>query len=318
MMLRKTLKHIYHLSYTATGAPQRKMERMKREGKVAIMNLHRVSIERSDYWPPLTPSLFEDFLRFVAANFEVVRIDHLEKARSNKPLAVLSFDDGYYDFIEYALPLIEKYRLPVNMNVIPQCAISGQPIWNVRLYDFLQSSSRDEVNRLAVPGFDRKLASDDASAKVRYGVALSHYLKNRPRAERIEILKSIEDRLNRDHGKTTRMMTTADIRELAGRVQIGAHSYSHESMAFESDDFFGSDVEHCREYFENYLQIPLSIYAFPNGSYRPEQIAVLRSKGVEKILLVDERLADAGEDVLTRLTIYGESLAELKMRSLGS
>ena len=56
---------------------------------------------------------------------------------------------------------------------------------------------------------------------------------------------------------------------------IGAHSFSHESMGYESDSFFRADLMQCRNFFEQQLRLPLDAYAFPNGSYRPEQIQAL-------------------------------------------
>jgi hypothetical protein len=88
-------------------------------------------------------------------------------------------------------------------------------------------------------------------------------------------------------------------------------------MEFEDESFFEDDFQQCRRYFENELSQPLSIYAFPNGSYRPEQIEYLRRNEVKQVLLVDEKFADAGSDVLTRLTIYGDSSAEVRMKALG-
>lgn len=313
-MLRQSLKKVYYQAAFAAKAGAR-LKYLQRNDLAVVLNLHRVSDQPSEYWPPLTPSVFEDLLKFLKSKFHVCDIRELRQVRSEKPVAVLSFDDGYYDFIEFALPILERHKVPANMNVIPQCAITGKPIWNVRLYDFLQSAPVAEINKLEVPGFTERLKGDGPVAKRRFGIALSRYLKNRPRRDREEILRSIEQRF--ESQDTTRMMSTDEIRQIADHVSLGAHSYSHESMAFEDDAFFQEDFQKCRGYFETELATELSIYAFPNGSYRPEQIEYLRENSVEKILLVDEKFADARSDVLPRLTIYGDSGAEVRMKGLG-
>ena len=61
----------------------------------------------------------------------------------------------------------------------------------------------------------------------------------------------------------------------------------------------------------------MKIYAFPNGSYRPEQIDLLSHKGIEHILLVDEKFAEPHINIFPRMTIYGDSGAEVRMRSVG-
>ncbi|HEX8638897.1 MAG TPA: hypothetical protein VF692_12590, partial [Pyrinomonadaceae bacterium] len=61
---------------------------------------------------------------------------------------------------------------------------------------------------------------------------------------------------------------------------------------------------------------PLTIYAFPNGSYRPEQIDFLRQRGVKHVLLVDENFAEPDTQAYPRLTVYGETAAQVKMKAL--
>lgn len=113
-----------------------------------------------------------------------------------------------------------------------------------------------------------------------------------------------------------RMLTAAEVRECGVVHEIGAHSFHHESMGHESDDYFLSDLSECRSYFDEILQIPLRIYAFPNGSHRPNQITALRDDGIIP-LLVEEKLATIGQEAYPRLTIHGSSVGELWFRSLG-
>ena len=49
----------------------------------------------------LTPKLFEDLVIFVKKNFTLVSFSDLKREIiSDKPLMILSFDDGYKDFME--------------------------------------------------------------------------------------------------------------------------------------------------------------------------------------------------------------------------
>lgn len=61
----------------------------------------------------------------------------------------------------------------------------------------------------------------------------------------------------------------------------------------------------------------MTVYAFPNGSYRAEQVDFLLRNNIERVLLVDEKFADFNSDVITRITIYGDTRQEVIMRSLG-
>jgi peptidoglycan/xylan/chitin deacetylase (PgdA/CDA1 family) len=316
-MFKTFFKSIYFNALSMSGARRRMIGRLIAGNELVVLNLHSVSPKGNPYWPPLNPGIFESLLVFLNKHFSVRLFNDLSGDAADRPIAVLSFDDGYYDFIEYALPLLEKYKMKANMNIVPQCVETGRPIWNVQLYDFLNMASERQINAIPIPGFGRKLEADSAAAKLRFGLEISRFLKSRPRAEREGIWESIGPFLEDSPEGSTRMMTADEIKQISGPTEIGVHSYSHESMGFESNDFFQDDFVKCRNYFAETLNLPLATYAFPNGSYRPEQIEFLRDNGIGNILLVDEKFADRETDVFTRLTIYGNSEREIQMKALG-
>ena len=315
--MKEHLKSGYYLLQKILRKDAALLAKIRRENLVTVLNLHQVSPHENPFWSPLKPEIFDDLLTFLKGNFEVVRFGEIAEKESEKPLAVLSFDDGYYNFYEYAAPILKKHALPANMNIIPSCVETGAPMWNIRLYDFLNSASRAQIDELDLPGFETRLAGDDFASKVRYGLAISRFLKNRPRAAREELWRSVEASIDASDFNRTRMMSREEIKEIAREHEIGVHSFSHESMEFEPDEFFEDDFEKCARYFENELGLPLETYAFPNGSYREAQIESLRAKGIRHILLVGEDYARKGSDVFPRFTIYGSSKLETRFQALG-
>jgi peptidoglycan/xylan/chitin deacetylase (PgdA/CDA1 family) len=293
------------------------LEKIRRENLVTVLNLHQVSPHENPFWSPLKPEIFDDLLAFLKENFEVVLFREIEEVKSEKPLAVLSFDDGYYNFYEFAAPLLKKHELRANMNIIPSCVETGAAMWNIRLYDFLNSAPKILIDEIELPGFEHRLTGENFAAKVQYGLKISRFLKNRPRAEREKLWRQIGDLIDNSNFSRTRMMNRDEIEEIAAVHEIGVHSFSHESMEFESDAFFEDDFKKCAEYFENDLGLPLEIYAFPNGSYRKEQIAALQARGIKHILLVGEDYARKGKSVFPRFTIYGSSKIETRFQALG-
>lgn len=318
MVGRDTLKHLYFRLLRLAGSDRRLLGNIRKQDLVVILNLHQVSPVSNPFWSPLNPAVFDELLTFLKQNFSVCTLGDLASVSGSRPCAVLSFDDGYYNFIEFAMPILKQHGLTANMNVIPACVITGAPPWNVRLYDFLNSVPRNLVDEIRLPGFEARLVDDSAEAKVRYGLQISRFLKNRPRRERLELWSEVSKVMDRAAQiKTTRMMDAADVREAAATHEIGVHSYSHESMKFEDDDFFQDDFQKCVNYFRQELQLPLEIYAFPNGSYRRDQISYLDNQGIKRILLVGENYARREQKVLPRFTIYGATPAEAMIRALG-
>ena len=315
--MREKLKGVYFLIQKLLRKDARLLEKIRREDLLVVLNLHQVSPQQNPFWSPLHPQIFEDLLVFLKEIFEVVLFRDLQSAGSKKPKAILSFDDGYYNFIEYAAPLLEKHELRANMNVIPSCVESGEPMWNIKLYDFLNSAPKSLIDEINLPGFDYRLKDESYAGKVQYGLKISRFLKNRPRREREEFWGEIESAMRKAEFRLTRMMNAEEIRQIAGIHEIGVHSFSHESMEFEENGFFEDDLQKCLKYFDEKLALPLDIYAFPNGSFRPEQIEILRGYGIKYKLLVGEDYAKAGTDVFPRLTIYGSAKLENRFQALG-
>src|SRR6185295_18336984 len=133
---------------------------------------------------------------------------------------VLSFDDGYRDFLTTAVPLLKRHGLRVNQNIIPGCVETGQPPLNVMVQDFVGQAPKELVKKLHVEGFS-------ASFDNRYGQRLSHFLKMRPKTEQDVIARELLPQLfDWKEFRPTPMLTLGEVRSL-DEHEIGAHSYSH-------------------------------------------------------------------------------------------
>lgn len=318
---RSALKQVYFRAMGALGRDGALLDAIRKADATVILNIHEVSPDPRPFWPPLSPDDFDELLSFVTREFHVTSFRARaagERSKSGKPELILSFDDGYSSFTEHAMPLLHKHRVVANQNIIGESVETGRSPWNTRLNDFLNWASVSLINELRLPGFFERLSSPSADDKTRFGIALSRFLKLRSRAEREPLWRRIEEVMDRNgFVPTTRMMGIAEVVEAAKEHEIGAHSYSHESMAYESTEFFEKDLVECERLFRDRLKLPLDIYAFPNGAYRPELIDVARAHGIEHILLVSEKLATGTGGVFTRLTFSPQSGVEARFQALG-
>ena len=312
---RKRLKLLY-FSLIKIADSRRLLEKIRADGALVILNLHKVSPQKNPYYPALNPKHFETLLQFVTRHFDIVTFGDLQGyvRTSEKTPLILSFDDGFHDFLDYAAPLLDRYGVRANLNIIPECVESGLPVWDVLLGDFLLSVDPVLLNELNMPGFSMKPNRNSPTA---YALALTSYLKKYPRKRRREYWKEIKRLMERTEMTPTPMLNRNEVKSLATVHEIGVHSFSHESMGLENEEFFRKDFQRCVDYFQNVLHLPMEIYAFPNGSYREEQIDFLLREGVEHVLLVNETFSSPSVRVHQRFTFYGDSTAEIELRSLG-
>jgi peptidoglycan/xylan/chitin deacetylase (PgdA/CDA1 family) len=319
---RSRMKRLFYRLLWVSRVHHLYLHRLRRGGATVVLNLHRVSPHPNPFYPPLHPRDFEDLLIFVKRHFAVCVFHELEaagpKPGSSRPALVLSFDDGYHDFIEYALPLLDRHHLSANQNVIGACVAGGEPPWNILLYDFLNQAPRALIDELHVPGFTAHTPGNDADSKLRFSLALVRFLKTRPCAQRNALWPPIQSVMDKLDFRKTRMMNAAQVREVSCRVEIGAESFSHESMGLESEPFFVEDFRKAEALFSDTLGLPLTIYAFPNGSYAPWQIEHLRAKGVRQVLLVEEKFNRAGAaPIYARITLSAQSAEEAFFHTVG-
>ena len=316
---RALLKKHYFSALIATGADKRQLALLKQKNLVPILSLHRVTDIENNFWSPLKPQLFDQLLGYLTKNFELVKFSELQRP-TKLPKAILSFDDGCLDFYEMAVPILKKYGLPANINIIPSVVLGESIPWHAELFDFLQFAPDKYVEKISLDSFSMKLNRSSRTQKAQYGEKISRFLKNRPRSERIElwgpIAKLIQDwKATKERPRL--FMNLEEVRRIQNDHEIGAHSYTHESMAFESNDFFQKDFARCQQFFNDTLQQKLAIYAFPNGSYREEQLSYLLENQVETVLLVEEAFTQAKGAVHKRITLSADSFDNLKLQALG-
>src|SRR5208283_747192 len=93
---------------------------------IAVLTYHRIAVPndpRRPYYDPIisaTPESFGKQIELLAQRFQVLTLEELLYAHADsqvhkylkKPGVVVTFDDGYRDNFEIALPLLQSYGVP--------------------------------------------------------------------------------------------------------------------------------------------------------------------------------------------------------------
>ena len=113
----RTVNLMNYLSFTYNS-------RFKKGGRIVLY--HRIaSVSRDPHDLCVSPEVFEEHLKYFSSKYELVSLEEIGMRSSldllsGKELAV-TFDDGYRDNLENALPLLEKYQVPVTIFVTTGC-----------------------------------------------------------------------------------------------------------------------------------------------------------------------------------------------------
>lgn len=124
------------------------LSRLGESKTIPILCYHSVNAEHNDECFPLTPSDFRAHLEYLSRHHNVISlrqaVDHL---RSDTPLpdrpVVLTFDDGYRDNFEVALPLLEEFKCHATFFIVSgfvegRVDLIGDPGWEAMSLEQMQ------------------------------------------------------------------------------------------------------------------------------------------------------------------------------------
>lgn len=320
MSLRSLAKSV---AFAFLGSPPvvaRRLRRLAGSGALTVLCLHRVAPADGSTYPPLDPMLFRELLHFCRRHFAITTFAGLDQRDdvhrpAAKPPMVMTFDDGYKDFIDYAVPILDELGLACNHNLIPRAIDTGRPPFNVILNDYAGMAPDDELVRLDVPGFRSYRRGEPRYA---WGNALSTWFKERPMAEQSALAAAIEPQLARwDAFRPTPVMSLEEARQIAAVHEIGAHSFEHANLGRESDEYVTDDALRCRAWFHERMGLEPSIFAVPNGDYREHQLDLIEAAGFSRVLLVGQCFSSPASRRNHRFNFDASSGAEVRFKAMG-
>ena len=123
MMLKRRLRRFVAASCTLTGMAALWRAAVARNA-VRILAYHAVETPPQSAFS-VSIETFESHMKFLRDHCHVISLDAYSSliATGQKPepgTVLLTFDDGYLDFLENAVPILEKYRLPAACFVIAE------------------------------------------------------------------------------------------------------------------------------------------------------------------------------------------------------
>ena len=310
------LKRLFFAAAGSAPVIAARLRKLRSGTVLTILNFHRVAPDDRSSYPPLEPQLFEEVVRFCRREFEPVTFGELDGYRGGaSPAVILSFDDGYRDFAEHAMPILRRYGVRVNHNIIPAAVESGLPPLNVHVQDFIGRAPSAVLAAFAVPGLD---ALNLREPRERLGSQVSSFIKSKPMAEQKLLADVLLPQMRALDGfAPTPMMSLSEVREAAAQHEIGAHSMEHATLSAESDDYVREDARACQQWFRERFGLEPDVYALPNGAGTERTAAILRAEGYRHILWTGERRSELGAADHPRFTITGSSKNEVRFRATG-
>ena len=258
---------------------------------------HRVSHVRDLLWDPISPEKFDAIIMLISKKFHVLNLENYLSSESTetfpKPLATISFDDGYKDNIEFAADILTKYHCPASFYITTGCIENNIPVWTYSI-DYLFQNTANltlEFNKDGIPENLKKTVWVNKKDRVEYAKKLKPYLKTINNCKRVSIISSIESSFN-DVSSPLTMMNWKDINALVSSdFSIGSHTVSHPVLSsLEDEVMLVKELKNSAKIIaEKTGKYPLSI-SYPFGCYNSQVIDYAKKSGYKLGLSVKQRI----------------------------
>jgi len=295
------------------------------QGAGVIFTLHHVrpELDRPSAFAPnrfleVTPGFLDGVLDQVQdAGLDVVSLDeagHRLKEGGDRRFACFTFDDGFRDVAQHALPLFQRRSLPLTL-YLPTDYIDGNgELWWLALEKVVARADEIELCR---NGALWRLDASTPAEKARAFDDIYWWLRGVDEATQRRVVRVLAERYEVDMAADCRnlVMGWDEVRSLAANplVTIGAHTKGHFAVAKLSDERAYDEMVGGADRLEQETgKRPLHL-SFPYGdpgSAGPRDFALARQAGFQtavttrKGMLFDEHRRHL--TALPRVTLSGD------------
>jgi len=237
--------------------------------------------------------MLERQLDWIGRRFRVVSLDELAQRlergeEAGPPPAAITFDDGYRDVYDHALPLLERKGMPAAVFVTTGLTGTREVQLHDRLYLVLvrafrtwRSAPHDLarlLRALEIPWPGARVVRA-ARSPLRAMRALFTTL---PQAELHRVIDGLEAEVGFDDGAVDahRLLSWDMVRDLhrAGIV-IGSHTRTHALLTNETAATVREETAGSRRELEARLGVPVRHFAYPDGRFDPRAVSAVAAAG---------------------------------------
>ena len=269
-------------------------------GLPLIIGYHRVVEDvraRAGHEMPgmvVSRAMLERHLDWIGRRFRFVSLDEvgtrLEAGDSaERPVAAVTFDDGYADVYENAFPLLVSKGIPAAVFVVTDLVGTGRPQLHDYLYLLLaRMFAKAKAPEHALLALLRSLALPLPPGEARRAFSRGLFPAFRILMERSSqsdlrsLALALEGDLGQNHGDLAELRPLAWdalARMSAAGFTVGSHGKTHARLTQESAKGMRNELLRSRVELERRLGVSVNHFAYPDGDFDLASVAAVAAAG---------------------------------------
>jgi peptidoglycan/xylan/chitin deacetylase (PgdA/CDA1 family) len=237
-----------------------------------VLCYHRIGEDRGPFFAGAPLAAFERHCAFLARHYRVRPLAELA-ARSRNGESVgdavaITFDDGYRDNLQVALPVLERYGLPATIFLATGAIGTDEPLWHDRVAWVLERTERRNLE-LEAGGKRWPLRLETRADRLAALPEACEALKAVPDREKHEAIEAFRRAAGiADYrGLADDMLRWDDVRAMTGRgITFGAHTVNHPILTQVPLDEARREITESKRRIEAETGRPCETFAYPNGT----------------------------------------------------
>ncbi len=290
--------------------------------RLSIFVFHRV-LPAFDPMRPNEPNAgrFEAIVRFIRRAYTPMTLGAaaaaLRDGRLPPAAACITFDDGYADNAELAVPILERHGVPATF-FIATGYLGGGIMWNDVVIEAIRVADAGSFD-LADHGLGCH-ALADARSRCAVAAALLLAIKYLSPQARDAAAALIAERAG--FGKSPALMMSRQqllAMHRAG-MEVGAHTHTHPILESVSDQQAEAEITRSKLELESILGQSIAVFAYPNGrpgrDYSARHVAMVSRAGFDAAVSTEMGIATSSSDALQlpRFTPWDRGMARFALR----
>ena len=245
-------------------------------GVGAVFMLHHVRPARDGAFQPnrhleVTPQFLRAMLAHLGSRgIDVVTLDEVHQRLSERNFAsrfaCFTFDDGYRDNRDFALPVMREFGAPFTVFVASDFAEGTGRIWWIALEQVIARAPSVEI---ATGGAAGRLDTSTPAAKLAAFERLHDWMRSLSEHDLGREIAALCARYGVELAAICRdlCMSWDELKPFADDplVTVGAHSITHSNLALQSEQAASCELTVGRARIEDVLQRPVLHFAYPYG-----------------------------------------------------
>ncbi len=273
-----------------------------------ILIYHRVNPRPSPFAIDVNPpDRFRMQMEHVAKHYRVLPLEDLWRRSRDGSLpprsVAVTFDDGYADNHDFALPILQRLGLPATVFLVTGCIGTGVIPWHDRVLAAFERTTRTEA---VLPGSPEPVRWDGLAARRAAAFRVLVALKPMDEADRLAGVARVEAALDAAapaNGADGPLMLGWDqVRAMhRGGFAIGSHTVTHPILSRQTTERVQDEVTRSKRAIEEAIGEPVTLFAYPNGrpeDYNQETIDLVRRAGYRVAVTTTFGANEPGDDPL--------------------